>query len=82
VTINARAPYGSVRCAVLDASGQEYPGLGVADCQPFLGDVTDGAMSWGERGLDTIPPGEPIAFRFVLEEADLFGYETRNTNAS
>jgi hypothetical protein len=74
LTVNARAPYGSVRCAVLDASGQEYPGMGIADCVPFLGDATDGEISWGETGLDAIPPGAPIALRFVLEEADLFGY--------
>ena len=74
LTINARAPYGSVRCAVLDAAGQEFPGLGLADCVPFLGDETDGVISWKETGLDSIPAGTPVALRFVLEEADLFGY--------
>jgi hypothetical protein len=74
LTVNARAPYGSVRCAVLDATGREYPGLGLADCRPFMADAVDAEVSWSDSSLDSVPEGEPIALRFVLEEADLFGY--------
>jgi hypothetical protein len=73
--INARATHGSVRVAVLDEAGNAFPGLGVNECQPFLGDDTDAEVHWDNSELSSIPEGTPFALRFVLEEADIFGYE-------
>lgn len=73
--INARARYGSVRVGILNLAGSEYPGLGASDCQPFLSDDTDAEITWATASIASVPEGEPIAIRFVLEEADIFGYE-------
>jgi hypothetical protein len=73
--VNARAPYGSVRAAVLDASGQDVPGLGLAQCIPFHGDAVDGEVRWQDTSLDAVPTGEEVTIRFVLNDADLYGYE-------
>ncbi len=73
--VNARAPHGAVLAQVLDRSGNEVPGLGLADCVPFSGDAVDGEVRWQSADLSTVPPGEEVAFRFVLDEADLFAYE-------
>jgi len=72
--VNARAPYGAVMAQVLDASGREIPGLGLDECVPFTGDAVDAEIRWRNAGLDAIPAGEEIAIRFVLNEADLYGY--------
>ncbi|MBI3972667.1 MAG: hypothetical protein HY332_15425 [Chloroflexi bacterium] len=73
--VNARTPHGSVRAAVLDASGREVPGLGLSECRAFNGDDVDGIISWEAADLRAVPVGQEAAIRFVLEEADLFGYE-------
>jgi hypothetical protein len=73
--VNARAPHGSVRAAVLDAGGREVPGLGLSECRAFNGDDVDGIISWEAADLRAVPAEQEVAIRFVLEEADLFGYE-------
>jgi hypothetical protein len=73
--VNARAPYGGVFAQVLDGSGREVPGLGLADCVPFTGDAVDGEVRWRQADLRAVPTGEEAAIRFVLNEADLYGYE-------
>jgi hypothetical protein len=73
--VNARAPYGSVRAAVLDAGGREIPGLGLAQCRPFHGDAVAGEITWNECDLAAVPAGEDVSIRFVLQDADLYAYE-------
>ena len=73
--VNARAPHGHIRAAVLDASGREVSGLGLGECRPFHGDEVDGTIVWERADLRAVPARQEVAIRFVLEEADLFGYE-------
>jgi hypothetical protein len=73
--INARAPYGAVLAQALDASGRELPGLGLDDCIPFAGDAVDAELRWRGATLASLPAGEEIAIRFVLNEADLYAYQ-------
>jgi hypothetical protein len=76
--VNVRAPHGSVRAAVLDASGRELPGLGLAQCRPFHGDAVDGEIAWEQSDLTSVPvepAGQDVSIRFVLQDADLFAYE-------
>jgi hypothetical protein len=73
--VNARAPHGAVLTQLLDASGREVPGLGLDDCVPFTGDAVDGELHWRNADLSSVPAGEEVAIRFVLDEADLFAYE-------
>ena len=73
--VNARAPHGSVRAAVLDAAGQEIAGLGLADCRPFHGDAVAGEITWEGSDLRAVPAGTDACIRFVLQDAGLFAYE-------
>jgi hypothetical protein len=73
--VNARAPYGAVLVQVLDASGREVPGLGLDDCVPFTGDSVDAEIRWRDAGLEAVPASQEVAFRFVLNEADVYAYQ-------
>jgi hypothetical protein len=73
--VNARAPYGAVHAQVLDTGGRELPGLGTAECVAFSGDSVSGEVRWANADLAAVPAGGEIAIRFVLNEADLSGYE-------
>lgn len=73
--VNAAAAQGSVRAAVLDAAGRPLPGLDLESCRPFHGDAVDGEVGWAAADLSAVPAGQPVAIRFVLQEADLYAYE-------
>ena len=62
---------GSLRMAVLDASGCPIPGYSTADCEPFTWSVVDGSPRWG--GLDLAPlRGRTVCFRFQFDKAMLY----------
>ena len=69
--LNADAAGGDVRVEVLDVNGAGIPGYGASDCLPVHGDHPRTAVRW--RDHETLPPA-PIALRFHLQNARIFGW--------
>jgi hypothetical protein len=72
LTVNARAPRGSVLVRVLDEMGRPFDGLGVSEAGPIQGDVLAGEERW-PRPLGDLK-GKPVRLEFQLRDAALFGF--------
>ena len=73
--INASCPYGSVRVQVLTPAGEPVPGFGPEESTAFTGDSVEAEITWGGENLGALPPDKEYDFRFILWDAEVFGYE-------
>ena len=73
LTVNARAPRGTVLVRLLDPSGEPLDDLGAAESGPLDGDVLAGEVHW-PRPLGRLR-GRPVRLEFRLRDATLFGFE-------
>ena len=72
--INVRAPYGSVRAALLDWHGQPLPGCSYDDCVAFKGDELFWTPQWKQgRGLSLCEPGQQALLELEIVCGELFG---------
>lgn len=65
------APGGSLRVEVQDPEGNVFPGLALADCQPFSGDQVAHHVRWSDARIDEVN-ARVVRLRFVLEGAKLY----------
>ncbi len=64
---------GSVRVEVQDPEGNAFPGLTLADCQPFAGDQTAQQVRWTSARIDEVNT-RVVRLRFVLDGAKLYSW--------
>jgi len=67
---------GSVQVEIQDADGQPIPNYTLDDCWPILGDRLAKPVHWKTPGSQVRPlAGQPIRLRFVLKDADVYGFK-------
>ena len=67
---------GSVQVEIQNAEGQPLDGYALDDCPAIFGDRLAKVVRWKTRGGDVRPlAGQPIRLRFVLKDADLYGFQ-------
>ena len=76
--INAKAPLGEVRVALLDADGQIIDGYSEEDCLPFTGNDTCARIVW--RGKETCSLPEVFRVRFSQSNAQLYSFWFSDTD--
>lgn len=76
LSVNADAREGTVRVAVLDASGQEMPGFAAADALPLerRSDLGWTATWSGQPELSRLQ-SQPIRLKFILNNAKLYSFQ-------
>jgi hypothetical protein len=67
---------GSVRVEIQDAQGSAIPGYALWDMDELFGDELDADVKWKSKRDLAALAGQPIRFRFVLHDADLFAIRT------
>ena len=73
----ATSAAGAVWVEVQAASGAPVAGYALADAEPLYGDALDRPVAWtGGKDLGALR-GQPIRLRFVLKDADVFGFAFR-----
>jgi len=72
--VNAKAEFGRLWVAVLDADHTPIPGCTRDDCQVMQADAVDHRIAWmGNASLERLKV-RPIRLRFYLENARLYSY--------
>ena len=80
--LNAALKGGACRVAVLDATGRELPGFGLADCDTLDGDGARLPVKWKGKSLATVS-AEPIRLKFeLMNEARLYGCHLENKSGA
>ncbi len=76
--INVRTTaVGEVRVGVLGPKGKAIEGRDCVDCDPMTGNFLDRPVTWqGEAGI-LAPPGQQVAFRFRMRQAEIFSLSVR-----
>lgn len=64
---------GSVQVELQRADGTPIEEFGIDDCEPIIGDAIEREVRWKSGGLRQFA-GQPLRLRFVLKDADLFGF--------
>ena len=73
---NARtAAAGYVRIGVLDETGNDYPGLGVADSIGFAGDAVSAPARWANAKNLQALQGKTVKLAFVMKNASVFAFQ-------
>jgi hypothetical protein len=67
---------GAIQVEVQDAQGNPIEGRSLADMSALFGDELDAVVSWKSGSDLSSLIGEPVRFRFVLKDADLFALRT------
>lgn len=67
---------GRVQVELQDAGGQPLDGFALADAPTLFGDRLDETVSWEGGGDLSALVGQPVRFRFVLQDADVFAMRT------
>jgi hypothetical protein len=77
LTLNfATSGAGGVQVEIQDANGQPVTGYTLDDCPPIFGDRLAKVVRWKTPGGDVRPlAGQPVRLRFVLKDADLYGFQ-------
>jgi hypothetical protein len=76
ITVNAKI-HGELRLRLLAESGLPAPGFFWKDCQPIQGDSLAHAVRW--KGDPASLQGKPVRLEFTLRDAELYGFELRET---
>ena len=71
ITLNADASKGEIRVELLDAKGYRIKGYTKEDAEVITGDSLRHSLSWKERTLADLPPGEYM-LRIHMKKASLF----------
>jgi hypothetical protein len=71
---------GSITVEIQDTTGSPIEGFTLADCPPIVGDSIDRTVTWKNNPALQNLAGKPIRLRFVLQEADLFAFQFRDSN--
>ena len=72
----ATSAAGSIQIEVLDAQGKPIEGRTLAEMPPLFGDELDAVVQWKSSADLSGLIGQPVRFRFVLKDADLFALRT------
>ncbi len=73
----ATSAAGSIRVELQDKSGMPLPGYALADCDEIVGDRIERVVSWrGKSNLKALAHN-PVRFRFVMKDADLYSMQVR-----
>ncbi|MBT3378783.1 MAG: glycosyl hydrolase family 32 [Lentisphaerae bacterium] len=74
--INVDADGGDVRAEVLSETGDVFPALSLAHCEPMTEDSVLHRVQWDD-GADLLSiAGQPVRFRFHLRQAHLYAFWT------
>lgn len=77
INVNADARGGAVRVEILDIDGKRVRGFSRDDCAPATGDQLRHPVTWKDRRLSDLPPGQYM-LRLHLERATVYAvYLTR-----
>lgn len=68
---------GHIRVEVVTSNNQVIPGREMENCVPLFGDLQWQRVTWKEHDDLGIEPGEALALRFHLNQAEIFGLEFR-----
>jgi hypothetical protein len=71
--VTTRAGSVSVEAAGLD--GKPLPGRAFADAQRIIGDQYRTSVTWKDAADLGVEPGQPVALRFRLDQAKIYGLE-------
>lgn len=74
LTLNINSE-GAGKAALLDESGQELPGFGIADCDPISVDSTEHVVTWRGNGSVRRHAGKTVRVKFELQNAKLFAFQ-------
>lgn len=66
---------GSVFVEIQDENGVPLPGFTKGDCHEIFGDSLDRVVTWKADPDLSGRSGQPIRLRFVLKDADLYGFQ-------
>lgn len=70
----ATSSIGGLKVAVLDASGAELPGFGLADAEELAGDAVARDVRW-KNGRSVVDlAGRDVRLKFELRDADLYSF--------
>ncbi|MEO6003698.1 MAG: hypothetical protein ABIZ04_27240 [Opitutus sp.] len=73
LTVNfATSAAGSIKVELLGANDRPLPGFSVNDCDELFGDSIDRTVTWADRSDVSALAGQPIRFRVVMRDADLY----------
>jgi hypothetical protein len=70
--VNVDASHGNVRVELLKADGSALPRFSAKECNPIRSDAVSEVVSW--RGGSAVPRDRPLALRFHLDNAKLYGF--------
>jgi hypothetical protein len=73
---------GSVQVEIQDENGAVVPGFALADMDQLYGDELDAVVRWKSKRNISELAGRPVRFRFALDDADLFAFQTSKSNES
>jgi hypothetical protein len=76
LTVNADVR-GACQAALLDASGDELPGFGFADCRPLAGDSLAHRVSWKGGSDLAAAAGKPVRLKLQMEDATFYAFTVR-----
>lgn len=71
--VTARA--GSILIEAMDTSGKAIPGWTFAEALPIIGDQYWAPVTWKDHQDIGVEPGKPVAFRFRMDQARIYGIE-------
>ena len=73
---------GSIKCELIDQSGEPIPGYTLNDCDEICGDEVERAVSW--RGLTNVRhlASAPVRLRFEMYDADLYSIQFASRTVS
>ena len=77
LTLNyATSVVGSIQVELQDAAGKPVTGHTLDDMDALFGDELDAVVTWKSNSDLSAWIGEPVRFRFVMKDADLFAVRT------
>lgn len=68
---------GAIRIEIQDAAGTPVPGFTLDDAPEVFGDALDRVAPWKEGSDLASLAGTPVRLRFVMRDADLYGFQFR-----
>lgn len=72
----ATSAAGTIQVEIQDVTGKPIEGFSAADMPPLVGDRLDATIAWKSGSDLSRLVGQPIRFRFILKDADLYALRT------
>jgi hypothetical protein len=70
---------GRLRVEIQDGTGKPIPSFTLEDCPDLFGDSLERAVTWKNGGDLSALKGNPVRLRLVMEDADLYALQFKET---